>query len=89
MKDKYKQLGFNHPKFLENPYGIRIYIGTDGEDDWCVEIPKRLCKKFCGKFNCDNGFTFYFVTEKLALEIAEKYTKLAKRCIAAKKNSIA
>lgn len=42
MEDVYKKLGFKHPEFLENPYGIKIYIGTKGEDDWCVEIPKEL-----------------------------------------------
>ena len=78
MKSTYEKLGFEQSKILENPYGIRIYIGTKGEEDWCVEIPKELCKKSCSKFNYDNNFTFYFVTEQYALEIAERYTALAK-----------
>ena len=78
MKDMYEQLGFKQPKFLENHYGIKIYIGTKNEEDWCVEIPKELCKKECSKFDYDSNFTFYFVTEKHALELAERYTELAK-----------
>lgn len=78
MKSAYEKLGFEQPKILENPYGIRIYIGTKNEEDWCVEVPKELCKKSCSKFNYDNNFTFYFVTEQYALEIAERYTALAK-----------
>lgn len=78
MASAYEKLGFEQSKILENPYGIRIYIGTKGEEDWCVEIPKALCKKNCSKFNYDNNFTFYFITEEYALEIAERYTALAK-----------
>lgn len=79
MKDKYEQLGFNHPKFLENPYGIRIYIGTKGEKDWCIGIPNKLIRAKCSSFKYDKNVMFYFVTEKYALSIAEKYTELAKK----------
>lgn len=79
MDDKYEQLGFERPKILENPYGIRIYIGTKGEEDWCVEIPKELCKMKCASFNYDKNYMVYLVSEEYALEVAEKYTKLAQQ----------
>ena len=44
-ESRYDLLEFNTPKFLENTYGIKIFIGTKGEDDWCVSIPKELVKK--------------------------------------------
>lgn len=45
MGNAYDYLGFNTPKFVENPYGIKIYTGTKDKDDWCVVIPKELIKK--------------------------------------------
>ena len=45
MRNIYKQLEFNAPQFFENPYGIKIYIGTKDEDDWSVSIPKELVRK--------------------------------------------
>ncbi len=45
MSNIYEHLGFNTPKFLENPYGIKIYMGTKDKDDWCVVIPKELVRK--------------------------------------------
>ena len=33
-EDVYKSLGFEPPKFVENEYGIKIYLGTKGNDDW-------------------------------------------------------
>lgn len=79
MTDVYKSLGFKQPDFLENPYGIRIYIGTIGKDDWCVEIPKELANKKCNYYSCNNNLGVYFVTEEEALRIAREYTKLAKK----------
>ena len=77
MEDLYKKLGFKKPQFLENKYGIRIYIGTKGLDDWCVVIPKELVKLKCSRYNYDKDYAIYFVTEKHALATAETYTKLA------------
>ena len=79
MEDIYKKLEFKRPKILENPYGIKIYIGTKDEDDWCVEIPHELCKTKCSSYISDKSFMFYLITEKEALRIAEKYTELAKQ----------
>lgn len=78
MDDLYKQLGFKQPAFLMNPYGIRIYIGAEGGDDWCVVIPKELVKLKNSCYNYDQDYTVYFVTEREALEIARMYTELAK-----------
>ena len=71
MKEVYEKLGFKQPQYLENQYGIRIYIGTKHLNDWCVEIPKYLCN--------NNLSTFYLITEEKALNIAEKYTRIAKQ----------
>lgn len=71
MKEVYEKLGFKKPEYLENPYGIKIYIGTKHQSDWCVEIPKEICN--------ENIHVFYLITEEKALSIAEKYTRIAKR----------
>ena len=71
MKEVFERLGFKQPQYLENQYGIRIYIGTKDKDDWCVEIPKKLCNNSLS--------TFYLITEEKALSIAEKYTRIAKQ----------
>ena len=79
MDELYKRLSFKQPEFLENPYGIRIYIGTKGEDDWAVEIPNKLSKAKSSAFKYDKNIVFYLVTEEYALELAERYTKIAKK----------
>lgn len=78
MEDAYKSLGFEAPQFLENPYGIKIYLGTKDRDDWCVEIPKELAQKRCSYYKCKSNYVVYLVTEEDALRIAKVYTKLAK-----------
>ena len=77
MDNLYTQLGFKQPEYIENHCGIKIYIGTKGEDDWCVVIPKALAKKMCRYYNCDNDYALYFVTEEYALDVAKKFTELA------------
>ena len=67
------------PDFLYNPYGIRIYIGTKGEDDWAVEIPNELTKTKSSAFKYDKNVMLYLVTEEYALEIARVYTEMAKK----------
>ncbi len=79
MTDIYKQLGFKQPEFLENPYGIKIYMGTAGEDDWCVVIPKELAKMKCSNYNVNHDFAVYLVSEQHALETAKLYTELARK----------
>ena len=81
MESKYKELGFKKPDYVENRYGIKIYLGTKDKDDWCVEIPKELLQtnpKYPAWNN--KNMAFFNVTEKVALEIAEDYTKRGK-CI--------
>ena len=79
MEALYERLGFKRPEYLENPYGIKIYIGTKGEDDWGVVIPKELVKMKCKEYNFCNDYNVYFVDETYALTIAEMYTELAER----------
>ena len=69
VEDLYKQLEFKQPQFLENPYGIRIYIGTKGKDDWCVVIPKKLAKMQCRYYNCDNVYFLISLNQRQALRI--------------------
>ena len=47
MESLYESLGFKQPEFVENPCGIRIYLGTKDKEDWCVEIPKELVQIKC------------------------------------------
>ena len=79
MEDLYKELEFETPKFIENPYGIKIYLGTKGKEDWCVEITKELAmlktQSFKPKCNC----VFYLISEEDALRIAKEFTLLAKQ----------
>lgn len=78
-EEAYKSLGFKRPEFVQNAYGITIYLGTKDKDDWCINIPKRLAKLKCPTypFNCD--YAVYFVTEENVLEIAREFTRLAER----------
>lgn len=83
MEDLYERLEFKRPDFLENPYGIKIYLGTKGKDDWAVEIPKKLSKKLLEEnshynYYYEQDLIFYMVSEKEALEIAAKFTYHAK-----------
>lgn len=84
-QDKYTALGFKPPAFIENPYGIRIYLGTKGKDDWCVVIPHWILQMTYGhneyfkKFGRNKDVALYCVTEEHALSMAEQYTRLAQR----------
>ena len=79
MDNLYEQLGFKQPEYLENPYGIRIYIGTKDKDDWGVVIPKTLAKAKCKYYNCNSDYAIYLVAEQEALEKARVFTELAKQ----------
>lgn len=79
MENLYESLGFKSPAFVENPYGIKIYFGTKGNDDWCVEIPKELVPKRCGYYKCNKNYVVYLIRERDALRIAEVYTNLARQ----------
>ena len=77
MENKYESLGFKAPDFVENQYGIKIYLGTKDEEDWCIEVPKELVQKKFPNYKCSKNFVVYLVSEEYALGIAEVYTKLA------------
>lgn len=79
MENLYEQLGFKRPEYVENPCGIRIYIGTKDNADWCVVIPKKLAKLKCPNYNFNNDYAIYFITENHALEMARVYTEMAKQ----------
>ena len=78
MENLYEELGFKKPKFVENPYGIKIYLGTKDKDDWCLEIPKELAQKRRSYYKCDKNCVIYCINEEEALRIAKVYTELAK-----------
>lgn len=83
MKDLYKSLGFNEANYVENPYGIKIYLGTKDKDDWCVEIPKELMQEvhsnyYKNHYKFDKNCVVYCVREEDALNIAKKYTDWAR-----------
>ena len=79
MDDLYKKLGFKQPEFVENPYGIKIYIGTKGKPDLCVEIPKELAQINCPWYKVKANQVIYMINEDDALRVAEQYTNLARR----------
>lgn len=85
MKDLYNSLGFKKSDIVVNPYGIKILIGTKGEDDWCVEVPKELVTKKYGHYYGESNYTAYFIAEQEALKIAEEYTNVAKSIETSKK----
>lgn len=79
MTNLYAELGFRQPEYLENSYGIKIYIGTKGKEDWCVEIPKEIVKEKYKDYKYNHNYTVYLVDEAHALAVAKKYTELAKQ----------
>lgn len=79
MEETYKSLGFEPPKFVENAYGIKIYLGTKGESDWCVEVPRELCKLKCPKYHFGYNYVVYLESEEEVLRIAREFTELAER----------
>lgn len=92
MEDLYDSLGFNKPNYVENPYGIKIYLGTKGKDDWCVEIPKELIQEvhrsyYKSRYKLDKNCVVYCVTEEVASRIAKKYTDWAKHMTFPKRNA--
>ncbi len=76
-EETYKSLGFKTPDFVENTYGIKIYFGTKGKDDWCIEVPRELCKLKCPKYHFGYNYVVYLETEEEVLRIAREFTQLA------------
>ena len=76
--EKFESLGFKKPDFIENEYGIKIYIGTKGKDDWCIEIPLKLVqeKTHCKIYN--KNVVMYFISEEETFNIASEFTNIAR-----------
>ena len=72
----YEALGFKN-NVIVNPYGIKIYLGTKGKDDWCIEVPKELCKLKCPNYPFDYNYCDYLISEEQALQIAGEFTGYA------------
>ena len=73
----YEALGFKSPDFIANLYGIKIYMGTKGKDDWCIEVPRELAKIKCPNYPFDYNYVVYLISEEEALQIAREFTALA------------
>ena len=73
----YDAMGFKSPEFIENPYGIKIYIGTKGKEDWCIEVPKGLAKLKCPKYPFEYNYCVYCVSEEEAIRTAREFSVLA------------
>lgn len=78
MEDIYKNLEFKRPEIIENPYGIKIYLGTKGKEDWCIEVPKELARKKCHGYKLDCNYVVYLTSEEEVLRIAREFTQLAR-----------
>lgn len=85
MQDLYKELGFKRPKILVNQYGIKIYIGTKGDTDWAIVIPKELLKVKSASFNYEHDMGFYLLAEEEVLNMATQFTEIAKQRAKGKK----
>lgn len=72
----YEALGFKSPKFITNPYGIKIYLGTKGKEDWCIEVPRELVKIKCPNYPFDYNYVEYLTSEEEVLRIAKEFTRL-------------
>ena len=75
----FEDLGFKRPDYIVNHYGIKVYVGTEGKDDWCVEIPNWIAKAKCRGFDNDNNIVLYLVSEEQAFVVAREYTELANK----------
>ena len=78
-EDIYKSLGFEPPKFVENPYGIKIYLGTKGENDWCVEVPREIVKLIYPQYAFGYNYVVYLESEEEVLRVAREFTTYAER----------
>lgn len=76
-EEMWEALGFKAPTFIENDYGIKVYIGTKGKEDWCIEVPRELCKLKCPKYYLGYPYRVYLESEEEVLRIAREFTALA------------
>ena len=77
MNNLYEQLGFTQPNYVKNVYGIKILLGTKGENDWCIVIPRELVEKKC-RVKLHSDFVMYLESEETVLLVAKEYTEYAK-----------
>ena len=77
----YELLGFKTPEFISNHFGIKIYIGTKGKEDWCIEVTRELCKLKCPKYPFAYNYAEYMISEEKALQIAREITAFADCCL--------
>ena len=75
--DTYKSLGFKSPDFIENQYGIKIYLGTKDKEDWCIEIPKEIARRKSHSYALKCNVVFYLISEAEVIRLAKEYTELA------------
>lgn len=76
-KEEFEKIGFKMPKVLMNSYGVKIIIGTEGQEDWAVVIPEKLCKLKVSRYQGE--YPYYCVSEERALSIAQEWTEFAKK----------
>ena len=77
----FEALGFKKQNVVVNPYGIKIYIGTKGKEDWCIEVPVELCKLKVPNYPFRYGYRDFLTSEEEVLRIAREFTGLAEsRC---------
>ena len=79
QEDAYKSLGFEPPEFVVNEYGIKIYLGTKGKDDWCVEVPREIVKLIYPHYPFGYNYAVYLESEEEVLRVAREFTTYAER----------
>lgn len=80
---KFEKIGFKTPRILVNKYGIKVYIGTPNNEDWCIEIPAQYvskkmekCSPLTAKYYKHLGkedFAYYCISEEECLRIANEW----------------
>ena len=78
MKAEYTELGFKKPEYLDNKYGIKIYLGTTDKDDWCVEIPKKFMGKYYEKYSYEQKHSSQIGIRLGSAETQRRHTRTHK-----------
>ena len=81
--NEFELLGFEQSRWIENKYGIKVYIGKNDLDDWCIHIPFIIAENFHGKDMVKtfgkHGLNWYGVSKQFAYRKASLYTESAKK----------
>ena len=76
---QFEELGFHQVREIVNKYGIKVIIGTDYNNDWCLHIPYNVVKICHNKEVADmwgtSGLNFYLISKEETYKKAEKYTR--------------